>query len=134
MPDFQDDTIPSTKTVDYAVAWVRFLLPFAIGAVGLYVGLIIAPMESRLKQLETEIQVCTAHVIKDSQIMQEFERRLTKTENAMEAHKLRDHNRFCEKDDLEDVKLEFRRLTDQFSRFRELHHYNNSISPIQENH
>lgn len=131
MSDFQTDPNPNTKAVDIAVSWVRFLLPFAIGAVGLYVGLIIAPMETKIAKLSADMKICTTHVIQDSEIMKQFQRRLTKTEESMENHKLYDHTTFCLKDDFKEMKSELHGLIDQLGRHKERHYYNNSAPSNQ---
>jgi len=134
MPDSHDDLTPNAKAVSIAVSWVRFLLPFAIGAVGLYVGLIIAPMESRIKSLEDDVEVCTTHVIKDSQIMKEFQRRIETVEASMEYHKTYDHQTYCEKEDLRKVESELQELSSALTRHKDFQYYNNGRTPAQGGH
>lgn len=134
MPDSHDDFTPNAKAVDVAVSWVRFLLPFAIGAVGLYVGLIIAPMETRIKSLEDDVEVCTTHVIKDSQIMKEFQRRVETVEASMEYHKTYDHQTYCLKEDFKELRLEVNDLSKSLARHKEFQYYNNGMSPSKGGH
>ena len=91
-------------SVETLAGWVKFLLPLAIGAIGVYVGQIIAPMDSRLKTVETKLETISEHVHTDNALMVEFNRRITDSEDELKKHRDYDHINYATKDQVEVIR------------------------------
>lgn len=112
------------------VSWIKFLLPLAIGGIGLYVGQIIAPMDSRMKSLESKSEKYTQHVHTDEAVMIEFNRRLVDLEKEIDEHRTSDHSSFATKEQVDLLRSRTREdIKDLRENFRSLDptiRYNNS--------
>ena len=95
-------------SVETLAGWIKFLLPLAIGAIGVYVGQIIAPMDSRLKAVEGKIEIISEHVHTDGALMIEHNRRLSSTEQELKKHKDYDHSTYATKDQIDLIRSTLR--------------------------
>ena len=127
MPGTADSSYPSERTTNLVVQWVKLLLPIAIGAIGLYVGQIIAPMESKLTKLSEDTEAFKVHVISDTEIMNALSDRIDHIENDLNSHKASDHATYAKKEAFLDFRSECRAaVKDMRSRQYKLPTYNNS--------
>lgn len=85
---------------------VKYLLPMAIAAVGVYVGLVIAPLDTRITSIEQRQSVVEADHKKVMQTVHELIatrsdilRRVAEVEASIRKHVDMDHERFMSKDD-----------------------------------
>lgn len=53
--------------------WLRWLSPFVLGGVGLYVSLVVGPLIARLEALESQIKILQVEQAKDREMLRDVQ-------------------------------------------------------------
>ena len=84
-------------------AWVdtiKFILPIAIASVGLYVSLVVAPLDDRVSRAETTLHATHEAVIEHKAKSADVLRRILYIESSLSAHRSSDHATYAIKEDI----------------------------------
>jgi hypothetical protein len=79
---------------------VKILLPLAVTAVGLYVSLVVAPLDARISREEKMLQDTYTLVTQHQASTQDILRRILQIESSLAAHRVNDHSSYALKEDM----------------------------------
>lgn len=82
----QDDKIKDKISMT-VLSWLRILLPVILGALGWYIGQVVAPMENRISELENKQEIIIQDLVRAKSFHETNLGRLNKIIEDHESHK-----------------------------------------------